>query len=256
MRSLRLLKIAALLASGCALAAEVPVEFHLADETGLSQTQQRALTAEYSAWAQRIYSYLHVAQPAPVNVVISRHAHVGMYVDDKLYMPADDHDEMLETFIHELSHQATGHDSSFFYKEGIATHTLEALYAQDKKIPQGWPQYGEACDAWIALFAARGQLLSLREALDWPGYDGKNPEGDYRSWQIYLMGGSFAGWYIATYGYDAYKRAFDTQQLPEAAEKLQRRWLASIKAKSWAPFDAAQALPQGPRYQGFSNRLK
>ena len=257
MRSLRPSSFALLLCCACALAGEtVPVEFHLTDDTGMPAARIQALTAEYLRWATRVYAYLHVTRPEPVNVVITRKVNVGMYIDDKLYMPPDDRDEMLQTFIHELSHQATGHESSFFFKEGIATHTLEALYAQDKKVPQGWPGYGETCDSWVTLFARHKQLLGLREALDWPRYDGHNPDGDYRSWQIYLMGGSFAGWYIRTYGYDAFKTLFDTQQLPEAAEKLQKRWLDSINAKSPPPFDPAQALPRGARYQRFAQRLK
>ncbi|HVT37162.1 MAG TPA: hypothetical protein VHE37_16365 [Nevskiaceae bacterium] len=239
----------------CAAAA-VPVQLSIDNQAKLPEAQVQAMRDEYAAWAQRVYAYLHVNAPAPVHIALTRDAHVGMYVDDTLYMPPDEHDEMLETFIHELAHQATGHESSFFFKEGIATHTLEALYAQDGKIPQGWPQYGEPCDAWVALFAARHQLLSLREALYWAHFDGHDADGDYRSWQIYLMGASFARWFIGAYGYDAYKKMFDTQQLPAAAEKLEHRWLAAVAAEKFAPFDPAHELPRGERYQGYARRLR
>ena len=251
MRPLWLLSCLPLLAGAAA-----PVQIDIGNQAQLPEEQVQALRDEYASWAQRVYAYLHVGAPQPIHIVLTREAHVGMYVDDTLYMPPDDHDEMLETFIHELSHQATGHESSFFFKEGIATHTLEALYVQNGKVPQGWPQYGEPCDAWIALFAAHGQLLPLREAMDWAHFEGRSADGDYRSWQIYLMGASFARWAIVTYGYDAYKKMFDTQQLPEAAEKLQARWLASVAAQKFKPFDPAQALPRGERYQRYVQRLK
>lgn len=244
---------AALAASGARAAAGS--ELRVSDETQMPSAGLQALTVEFSQWAQRVNTYLHVRQPAPVQLVFTQRTHVGLYLDDTMYLPPDDHDEMLETFIHEFAHHATGHDSSYFFKEGIASHTLEALFRQDGRLPQGWPQYGVSNDAWINLFLHNSQLLPLQQALDWPHYDGGNAEGDYRSWQIYLMGGSFSGWYIERYGYKAFKQIFDREQLPVPTAQLEQLWLDSLRSRKLPLFDPATQLPRGPRYQGFAQRL-
>jgi hypothetical protein len=170
--------------------------------------------------------------------------------------PDDDAEEMLESWIHELTHHATGQDSSFFLKEGIATHTLEALFLRERRVPQGWPNYGQTCDAWVSLYQQRGKMMPLREALAWPHFDGSSADGDFKSWQLYNVGGSFTGWYISRYGYAHFREAFRKEWPAEDSAVLERAWLGWIAAQKLPRFDPAKALPDSPRYRGFVERLQ
>jgi len=190
-------------------------------------------------------------------VVITRQVDIGYYTRPNVYLPPDDDPrEMLETFVHELAHHATGHESSFFFKEGIATHTAEALFAEQGERIEGWPQYGIATDAWVSLFLQRGQLPALQSLVEKSGYDGSTREADFRSWQTYLVAASFIGWLIKNEGYDTFKSVFWEETLGERHAEWERRWLASIRQQGLPPFDVAQALPQTARYAYYARRLR
>src|SRR5882724_6172528 len=100
--------------------ASPPIE--IINEAGVPPQQVDALKRELGVWTPRVYAYLHSQDASPVKLVLSHHAGPGLYVDDQILISPDD-GELLETWIHELAHHVTGHDSSFFFKEGIATHT-------------------------------------------------------------------------------------------------------------------------------------
>ena len=170
MRLLPCLLLAALLTP--ALAGAVTPVIQVINDANLPVAQLQRLDRDYRRWAERVYRYNHVTDPAPVKLVFTHDVHIGIYVDETISVPPDDEDEMLETWVHELAHHATGHDSSFFFKEGIATNTLEALFVEDGKMPQGWPQYGQSNDAWVSLYDHRGQLPPLQEVTGKQSYSG------------------------------------------------------------------------------------
>lgn len=242
--------------AGPVRAAPPPLAIQVVNEAQLPPSEVDALLADYRAWGERVARYLGVTAPAPVKLVFTRDAPVGLYVDDAILMPpGDDRDDMRETWIHELTHHFTGHDSSYFFKEGIATHVLEQLYAQDHRVPEGWPQYGARNDDWVRLFAARGQLPPLAQAMAHPRYDGSSPERDYRSWQVYAIAGSFEGWYVRRFGMEALLRAFRAEAMPQPLAELERDWLATL-AGSQAPLpDPVALLPSRPRYQYYARQL-
>ena len=229
---------------------------HINDEAHLPQAKMLKMQRDYPLWAERVFRYNHFESSEPVKLVISRSVHVGFYVDDTLYLPPDDEGEMLETFIHELAHHATGHDSSFFLKEGIASNTLEAVFLAQGQMPQGWPQYGQSNDAWVSLYLKRGQLPPLKKFMDMDSFDGSSQDESFRSWQAYVVGASFVGWIIKHEGYAAFRKVFDSEQLGPEGAAWERRWQADIRAENWPEFDVADALPRGERYQNYVRRLR
>ncbi len=245
---------ATLLFNSGASAAKPALELQIRNDAELSPARIEALRSQFQEWGARVYRYLQMQPNKPVKLRFSRRAGPGFYVGDEILLAPDD-DEMLETWIHELTHQATGHDSSYFFKEGLATHVVEALFRGEHRVPQGWPQYGKSNDAWVNLFLARQQLIPLREALNWPRYDGRTREGDYRSWQVYCIAGSFVGWYIGRYGIDAFKQVFREEQPPQPIAELESAWLDAIRAQKLPLFDPATALPDRGRYRAFVRLL-
>lgn len=246
--------LAALLYAAPLLVQALPIR--VVNEAGLSQPQIAAMLREYRAWAQRVYTYNRVQQPLPVNLVITQHVAIGYYWEPNVYLPVSDADEMLETWIHELAHHATGHQSSFFFKEGIAAHTLEKLFTEDGRIPQGFPQYGQPNDVWVRLFLEREQLPPLRRLMALHGYDVSTREADFRSWQTYIVGASFVGWLIRTQGYAAFSEAFREEQLGARAAELERGWRETIRAQGFVAFDPADYLPSSARYRHYAERLR
>ncbi|HUP90945.1 MAG TPA: hypothetical protein VM074_01760 [Solimonas sp.] len=243
-----------LLACAAAPAAEpARVQIDVVNDAHVPPQRLDPLLEQFRDWGARVYAHLQPRDPGPVGLVLTERAGPGLYIGDKVYIRPDD-DEMLETWVHELAHHATGHDSSFLFKEGVAVHTLEKLFADERRVPGGWPNYGATSDDWVRLYAARGQLPALQVAVDWPGYQGQGPEQDYRSWQIYLIGGSFVGWMIRTQGMNDFKDQFLEERPRGDLDKLQRQWLDSIRSD--APLiDASALLPDGKRYRGFAQRL-
>lgn len=255
MRNLRnILFVSGLLTSGAsALGAEPAIQ--VVNEAGLAPARLEAVLQDFRAYAKRVYAYTHFGG-APVTLRITRKVPFGFYEDETVLLPpSDDRQAMIEDWVHELTHHATGHDSGFFFKEGIATHVAEAVLAQTGHVPQSWPNFGRSANQWAALFARRGQLQSLAKMLDAPGYRGSSPEEDFRSWQVYLAGASFCGWYVKTRGWDEFRAAFDAQEFPGAVKALETAWRASLRDEK--DFDASSALPQGNRrYRGYSERLR
>lgn len=235
-------------------AASAP-EIRIRDEAGMGQARIDDLRAEFERSAGHIYTYLQRSPSHPINVVITRRVPIGMYVGDEILLPPDDNHGLLETWLHELTHEVTGHDSAFLLKEGIATHVVEAVLAESGQIPQGWPNYGVSADDWAHLYSERGQLEPLARLLARSGYDGSSAYADYRSWQAYLVGGSFCGWLIRTQGLDAFRQAFDHPYPIPHLDRQERAWLVWLRAKPLRHFDPAEQLPQGARYQNYALRL-
>ena len=236
--------------------AAAPV-IRMVNDAKLPAPQISQMQRDYAQWATRVYRYHHLANPAPVNLVISRQVDIGYYQRPNVYLPPDDDPrEMLETFVHELAHHATGHESTFFFKEGIATATAEALFAEDGRQIEGWPQYGVSTDAWVNLFVQRGELPRLQTLVEKTGYDGSSRDAEFRSWQTYIVAASFLRWLIEHEGYDAFKSVFWEETLGPQGAEWERRWLADIKARALPPFDVVQALPQTARYAYYARRLR
>ncbi|MES2883769.1 MAG: hypothetical protein V4709_03130 [Pseudomonadota bacterium] len=238
-------------------ASAAPPVIRMVNEAALPALEISQMQRDYGRWATRVYRYHHLTNPAPVNLVISRAVDIGYYMRPNVYLPPDDDPrEMLETFVHELAHHATGHESTFFFKEGIATATAEALFAEDGRQIEGWPQYGISTDAWVTLFMQRGELPRLQSLVEKTGYDGSSRDAEFRSWQTYIVGASFLRWLIEHEGYDTFKSVFWEETLGPQGAEWERRWLAAIKARALPPFDAAQALPQTARYAYYARRLR
>lgn len=228
------------------------------NEAAVPAAELDSIVQDFRAWAVRVYAYNHVTHPAPVTLRLTRKVPFGFYEGDSVIMPpSDDRWEMLDNWVHELTHHATGHDSSFFFKEGIAVHTLEHLFGENGRVPDTWPQFGRTTDAWVNLYVARGQMMKLRDALMQEGWQGGTADSDFHSWQIYNLAGSFIGWYIGRYGYAAFHQAFVDEWPAQDTAQLERDWLASIRDQKLAPFDPAIVLPlKNPRYQRYLERLQ
>jgi hypothetical protein len=250
--TLRGLAFALVLACGLPAARAAPIELTLVDEVGLAPDERRTLEQDFATWGERVYAYLD-QRPGPVRAIVTRRVAIGYYSYGKVYVPYTHRTDMIETWVHELAHHATGHDSSFFFKEGIAVHATEKLLREGGIAPASWPQYGRSVAEWVTLFQERGELPTIEEALQWPGFRGRTREQDFRSWQIYIIAGAFAGWYIEQYGVDAFHRAFAQQRLVAPAATLERRWLASVPPL--ADFDPAATLPDRSRFRYFVQRL-
>jgi hypothetical protein len=246
----------AVLALSLAAATPMP-DIRVVNESALTPQDVDALLAGYRRWAERLFAYLQARDVAPITLVLTPRAHVGLYLDDRILMPPDDdRGEMEETWIHELTHHVTGHDSTYFFKEGIASHALEKLYAEEQRVPQGWPQYGANNDDWVRLFAARGELMPLARAMAWNGYDGSTAEQDYRSWQVYAIAASFAGWYVARYGMAEFLEAFRAGRTSRDVALLEREWRAALDHRTAPLPDPHTLLPERERYRYFASRLR
>ena len=227
------------------------------NDAAVPPTELNSILRDFRAWAARVYAYNH-ADPGPVTLELTRKVPFGFYQDRTVLLPPSaDRWEMLDNWVHELTHHATGHDSSFFFKEGVAVHTLEKLFGEEGRVPRTWPQFGQTTDAWVALYVARGQMPKLADALTWPRYRGDTGEDDFRSWQIYNVAGSFCGWYIGRYGYDAFRDAFVREWPQQDSGELEQEWLAAVAERKPPPFDPAGVLPRkNKRYRAYAERLK
>lgn len=225
------------------------------NDAGVPPAEMASIERDFRAWAARVYAY-HEATPGPVTVRITNQVPFGFYSEGTVLLPPNERWTMLDDFVHELTHHVTGHDSSFFMKEGASVHTLEALFAQEGRVPKEWPQFGQTTDSWVALYAACGRMPPLAEALAWPRYRGDSADNDFRSWQIYNIAGSFTGWYLKRYGRDAYRAAIRKEWPAQDSGELEKAWLADIAARKPAAFDPQKVLPmKNRRYRGYVERL-
>ncbi len=248
-----LLLLSLLVSTSAAAAAEI----RIVNEAGLPAASIGRLQADFARWAARVYRYNRVDAPLPVTLRLTRAVDIGYYTRPVVYLPADeDAEDMRETFVHELAHHATGHESSFFFKEGIATATAEAVFAEQGLQIEGWPQYGVSTDAWVNLFLQRGALPPLQSLVEKIGYDGSSREAEFRSWQTYLVAASFLRWLIEHEGYDTFRSVFWEETLGPKGAEWERRWLADLKARALPPFDVAAALPSSARYAYYARRLR
>jgi hypothetical protein len=238
------------------LAATAAPVIEVENDAKVPPAELESILKDFRAWAARVY-HLNHADPGPVTLKLTHKVPFGFYQDRTVLMPPSaDRWAMLDDWVHELTHHATGHDSSFFFKEGIAVHTLETLFGEAGRVPQTWPQFGHATDAWVSLYAARGRLPKLADALAWPHYRGDTADNDFRSWQIYNIGGSFVGWYIGRYGYDTFREAFAAAWPKQDSAALEKEWLAAVAASRPAPFDPESVLSGQSRYREYAKRLK
>ncbi len=235
--------------------AQADLEVRVRDELGLSTAQREALLQRLRPWSRRVYAYLGDPRPQPVNLILTQRIRIGYYASPNLYLPPADDGEMLETWIHELAHHVTGHQSNFLFKEGIATHVLEALLVETGRVPQGFPQYGQSNDAWVALFDRSGTLPTLDDLMPLQRYDGRTPQSDFRSWQVYVIGASFVGWLIRNQGLQTFHDVFGAESLGPRGADWERRWRADIRAANHPPFDPMRHLPDRTRYRRYAARL-
>ncbi|MGH8442832.1 MAG: hypothetical protein ACRETF_08040 [Nevskiaceae bacterium] len=247
------LLLAAALAAA-APAADLKPVITFDNQAGIAPDEMASIERDFRDWAARVYRY-HEATPGPVTVRITNKVPFGFYSEGAVMLPPNERWTMLDDFVHELTHHVTGHDSSFFMKEGASVHTLEALFGQEGRVPNAWPQFGQTTDAWVALYVARGRMMRLEEALAWPRYRGDTPDNDFRSWQIYNIAGSFTGWYLKRYGRVAWRDAVRKQWPAQDSGELEKAWLADVAARKPPAFDAAAVIPRGRRYNGYIERL-
>ena len=228
------------------------------NEAGVPAAELDSIMKDFRTWAVRVYSYHQLRDPAPVTLKLTRKVPFGFYSDGVVLLPpSKDRWDMLDNWVHELTHHAVGHDSSFFFKEGAAVHTLEKLFGDAGRVPATWPQFGQTTDAWVATYVAAGRMPKLADVFAWPRYRGDTPENDFRSWQIYNLAGSFTGWYRQRYGVEAWREAFSREWPAQDSAELQREWLADIAARKVAPFHPEKVLPmKNPRYRAYAERLK
>jgi len=239
-----------------AAAAAEPV-IHVDNDAGVPPAEIESILRDFRPWAERVYAYHQVSDPAPVTLKLTRKVPFGFYRGGTVLLPpSKDRWEMLDNWVHELTHHAVGSDSSFFFKEGAAVHTLEALFAQEGRVPATWPQFGRTTDEWVALYVARDRMPALADVLAWPRYRGGTKDEDFRSWQIYNIAASFTGWYRRRYGFEAWRDAFRREWPAQDSAKLQREWLADVAARKPEVFDPAKVLPmKSARYRGYAQRL-
>ena len=231
-------------------------EIRLINDAGLPAAAMDQIRKDYPAWAARVYRYHHLARPLPVNLVITRQVQIGYYTRPNIYLPQDDDPRaMLETFVHELAHHATGHESSFFFKEGIATATAEALFAEQGEPVNEWPQYGISTSAWVRLFLQRNELPPLSSLVAQSRYDNSSRDTEFRSWQAYLIAGNFLSWLIQNEGYDTFREVFWEETLGAKATEWEQLWLASIRTQKPPSLDLQRVLPQTARYRYYARRL-
>src|SRR5689334_19960164 len=95
-----------LLLSFAASAQQLDIE--ITNDAGLDPKKLESLTKDFQLWGQRVYAYLHQTPDGPIKIVFSNKAGPGFYIGDKILIAPDD-EEMLETWIHELTHHVTGH---------------------------------------------------------------------------------------------------------------------------------------------------
>jgi len=193
-----------------------------------------------------------------MRVIFTREVTVAIYQRPNIFLPAGEPLDLAwleEDFVHELAHHLTGHESTFFMKEGIATATAEAVFGGSGRVPDAWPLFGRTTDAWVALMAERSHLLPMATALAWPRYRNETAESDFQSWKVYLQAGSVVGWDVRTRGYGAFMKAFERGRFDVAPEVLEGRWRTAVARGRPASFDPATQLPDRPRYQDFARRL-
>ncbi len=238
----------------------ISFELKVIDQAQLHPEVVKRLEKNFLFYAEKVYRYHQKITPHPVKVFLSTTIGVGSYRRGRIDLPVDpsspNENFITETFIHELGHHATGSNSSIFFKEGVASATLEEVISLEDKLPQSWAQYGQSNDAWVYLFQEAGELNSLEVLVNWPRYFFETIEGDYRSWQIYVAGGSFIRWYIKNYGYHTFQESFRRKQLHKSTAKLEKEWLTSIKKQNLSLFSPSQQLPKRPRYQWYAQRLE
>ena len=243
-------------AAGLALAliaASAPApEIEVLNEAGVAPAELESMVADFRLWGGRVYAY-HERAPAPVTLKLTRAVPFGFYRDGVVMLPPGERQAMLEDWVHELTHHVLGRDSSFYFREGAATHTVEALLTRERMTPQGWPYFGKSCDAWTRLFEARKARVPLAQALDWPGYQ---RDKDFESWQLYLTGCSFIGWYRSAQGAAAWRETFTRGRPAGDLAALEQAWLAHVQARRLPTFDPAAVLPRSDRYRKYAERLK
>lgn len=239
---------------------KISFKLDIIDQAQLHPEIVKRLEKSFLFYAEKVYRYHQKTTPHPVKVFLSTTIGVGSYSNGRIDLPINssspNEEFITETFIHELGHHATGSNSSIFFKEGVASATLEEVMSLENTLPQSWAQYGESNDAWVHLFREAGELNSLEILVNWPRYFFETIEGDYRSWQIYVAGGSFMRWYIKTYGYSTFLESFRNRQLHKPTEELEKEWLTSIKKQNLRLFSPSEQLPKRPRYQWYAKRLE
>ncbi|BBM87955.1 hypothetical protein [Candidatus Uabimicrobium amorphum] len=228
----------------------------IVNEAQLPQELYRDLREQILYWTPKVYTYNN-ANPGPVICILTNRQGVGTCYRGTIRVPAFFRPQsIVETYIHELGHHATGSKSLFFFKEGIATATLEVVLEEENRIPDTWPQYGQTNDNWVRLFIKKNEILPLDEIINWAGYMGGSRMGDYRSWQVYVVGGSFVKWYINTYGYALFRKSFHNKKFHKSHQELEKEWKSFLKEEKLVAFYPGDYLPNSRRYDYFIKRLR
>src|SRR5690349_17553736 len=87
-------------------AAAEPV-IRVENEAGLPPAELDSIVRDFRDWAARVYRYHRVGNPAPVTLRLTREVPFGFYQGDTVMLPPSaDRWEMLDNWVHELSHHA------------------------------------------------------------------------------------------------------------------------------------------------------
>src|SRR5688572_30827677 len=106
--------LAAAAAATFASFAQIPPQVTLVNEAGLPKDAAERLQADLDHWGRRVYRHLAVDSAPPVKTILTRRVPIGYYSDGVVFLPVSTRLDMIETWVHELAHHVTGHDSSFF----------------------------------------------------------------------------------------------------------------------------------------------
>ena len=221
---------------------------------GLSPTALAHMRAVFLRRARQVYALYQMRCWLPIHVVLTRALSVAFYRGDRLLLPVyEPHDDrwMEEDYIHELAHHVTGRDSTFFFKEGLAVYTVEALLQREQRVPRAWPFFGTSTADWIAFYQRQRIRLPLERALTWPAFSNATARQDFRSWQVYVTAGSFCAWYAARHSLSGIMRAFREERFRQPVHELERAWLDALSSQGEGRFDPSLRFPHNRRYDRF-----
>ncbi|WP_372370628.1 hypothetical protein [Candidatus Uabimicrobium sp. HlEnr_7] len=232
------------------------ISVNIVNEAQLSEELLQQITKKILYWTPKVYAY-NYADPGPVTCILTNNRGVGTYYRRTIHLPAFFRPQsIVETYIHELGHHATGTRSRMFFKEGIATATLEVVLEEENQIPDTWPQYGQTNDNWARLLLKKKAMVPLEELINWAGFQGGSDAGDFGSWQVYTIGGSFIKWYISKYGYKMFRASFRNRKFHKSHRELEKEWKNFLGDVSKIDFYPGDYFPRLSRYDYFIDRLQ
>ena len=135
--------------------------------------------------------------------------------------------------------------------ESALDHAFGEL-VERRRIP--W-RYPSELLAGLRMDLEQRRYPTLDDLMPLQRYDGRTPQSDFRSWQVYVIGASFVGWLIRNQGLQTFHDVFGAESLGPRGADWERRWRADIRAANHPPFDPMRHLPDRTRYRRYAARL-